>query len=107
MTHDAERCCQTIFGRPNIARVMHLLKDGERLRVVDRILYLSPSVVGRRWRSYQETGECTRRQEQGRSRMTTPKQYRFLVLLSRRNHLSTAKALEMDFSRATEVHLPD
>ena len=37
-----------------------------------------------------------------------PMQYgRCLVLLSRRNHLSTAKALEIDFSRATEVHLPD
>ena len=34
-------------------------------------------------------------------------QDRFLVLLSRRNHMSTAKALEIDFCCATEVHLPD
>ena len=34
-------------------------------------------------------------------------QDRVLVLLSRRNHMSTAKALEIDFCRATEVHLPD
>ena len=107
MIHDDRWCCQTIFGRPDIARVTHLLEDGEQLRVVDRILYLPPRVVGRLWISYQETGECTRRQEQGRSRMTTPIQYRFLVLLSRRNHMSTAKALEIGFSRATEVHLPD
>ena len=39
--------------------------------------------------------------------MITPMQDRFLVLLSRRNHTSTAKALEIDFCRATEVHLPD
>ena len=39
--------------------------------------------------------------------MITPIQDRFLVLLSRRNHTSTAKALEIDFCRATEVHLPD
>ena len=90
-----------------IARVVHLLEVGERFRVVDRILYFPPRVVGRRWISYQETGECTRRQEQGRSRKTTPMQYRSLVLLSHRNHLSTAKALEFDFSRATKVHLPD
>ena len=39
--------------------------------------------------------------------MTTPMQYRFLVFVSRRNHMSTAKALEIDFCRATEIHLPD
>ena len=39
MIHGDRWCCQTIFGRPDIARVMHLLEDGERLRVVDRILY--------------------------------------------------------------------
>ena len=60
--------------------------------MVDRILYLPPRVVGRLWISYQETGECTRRQEQGRSRMTTPMQYRFLVLLSHRNHMGTASS---------------
>ena len=39
--------------------------------------------------------------------MITPMQDRFLVLLSRRNHMSTAKTLEIDICRATEVHLPD
>ena len=39
--------------------------------------------------------------------MKTTIQGRFLVLLSRRNHMSTAKTLEIDFYRATEVHLPD
>ena len=38
--------------------------------------------------------------------MITPIQYRFLVLLSRRNHMSSAKALEIDFCHVTEVHLP-
>ena len=93
------------YGRHAVARVMPLLEDGERLRVVVRILYLS--VVGRLLRSYQDTEECTRRQGQGRSRMTTPTQDRFLVLLSRCNHMSTAKSLEIDLCRATEVHLPD
>ena len=49
----------------------------------------------------------TRRQGQGRSRVTTPLQYRFLILLSCRNHMSTTKVLEIDFCRATEVHFPD
>ena len=39
--------------------------------------------------------------------MITPMQDRFIVLLSRRNHMSTAKALGIDFCRATEVQLPD
>ena len=39
--------------------------------------------------------------------MITPIQYRFLILLSRHNHMSSAKALEIDFCPVTEVHLPD
>ena len=107
MTHNGWWCCQTIFGTPDVARVTHLLEDVERLRVIDRRLYLPPSVVDRLWRSYQETGKCTRRHGQGRSRMKIPMQGRFLVLLSRRNHMSAAKTMEIDFSRATEVHLSD
>ena len=57
MTPDGRWCSQMIFGRPNIARVMQLLADGARLRVVARIPYFPPSIVGRLWRSYQETGE--------------------------------------------------
>ena len=56
----------TISGRPDIARVMQLLEDGERLR---ERLQFPPSVVGRLWSSYLETGEYTRRQVQGRSRV--------------------------------------
>ena len=86
---------------------MQLPEDGERLRLVARRRSLPPSVVDRLWKSYQETGEYTRRQGQGRSRMKTPMQDRFLVLLSRRNRTSTAKALAIVLCRATEVHLPD
>ena len=106
MTHDGRWCCQTICGRPDIAIVTQLLEDCERLRLVDRRLYLPLTVVGRLWRSYRETGECSRRQGQGLSRMKTPIQGRFLVLLPRRNHMITAKTLEMYYCRATEVHLP-
>ena len=98
---------QTIFRRPDIGRVMQLLEDGERLRLVARILYLPPSAVDWLWKSCQEIGVSTRRQGQGRSWMTTQMQERFLVLLSRRNHKSAAKALEIDFCRAAEVHLLD
>ena len=36
--HDGRWCGQTILGRPDIARVMQLLEDGQRLRVVVRVL---------------------------------------------------------------------
>ena len=91
----------------DVAIAVRLLEDGERLRVVAMRLDVSPSVVSRLWRRYQETGEYTRRQGQGRSGMTTPWQDRFLVLLSRRNRMNTARALEIDFRRATDVHLTD
>ena len=40
MTRDGRWCCQTIFGHHDIARVMQLLEDGERLLVVARRLHL-------------------------------------------------------------------
>ena len=56
MTHDGRWCYQKIFGQPAIARVMQLLEDGERLRVIARRLYLPPSVVDRLWKNYKKTG---------------------------------------------------
>ena len=46
MTHDGRWYCQTICGRPDVARVTQLLENDERLRLVDHRLYLLPSVVG-------------------------------------------------------------
>ena len=83
-----------------------LLEDAEWLRVVARRLDVSSSIVNRLWRSYQETGERTRRQSQGDSPVTTPRQNVFHVLLPCRNRMSTARALEIHFHRATEVQLP-
>ena len=55
------------------------------------------------------TGDGSVHQETGssHSRLTTPRQDRFLVFVSRRNHISTARALEINFRRAAEVHMPD
>ncbi len=52
------------------------------------------------WRVHQEQG-------QGRSQMTTSKPDSLHILLFLRNRIGTAWALEIDFRRATEVHLPD
>ena len=47
------------------------------------------------------------RHDEGYSRVTTPRQDRFIVLLSRRNHMSTTRALEINFCHAAEVNLSD
>ena len=78
---------------PNVAIAMRLLEDGDRLRVVARRLDVSPSLVSRLWRRYQETGEYTRRQGQGRSIMTTPRQDEHSVVLTFRVHYIRIKSL--------------
>ena len=44
MAIDGRWCCRTIVGPSDVARVMQLLEDDERLRVVARRLDVSPSV---------------------------------------------------------------
>ena len=60
MSPDGRWCCRTIFGHPDVARVMQLIEDGERLRVVAWLCDVSPNIVsGVRssyWRVYQHTG---------------------------------------------------
>ena len=104
---DGRWCCLTMFGTPVVAIDMQLLEDGERLRVIHRKHNFPPSVAKPTIDKLQEIGECIRRQGQSRSRMITPMQHRFLVLLYRSNHTSTAKALDTDSCHATEVHLPN
>ena len=41
--------CQMIFGPPDVARIMQLLEDGERLRMVARRHDVTPSIVSRLW----------------------------------------------------------
>ena len=53
-------CCRRMVGPSNVAWAKQLLEDDERLRVVAQRLDVSPSVVSPLWKSYQETGECTR-----------------------------------------------
>lgn len=87
------------FDPNEVATAVQLLEDGERARVVVRRFDVSPSLVYRLWTHYQETGQYTRRQGQGRSRMTTPRQDSYLVMLSHRKCMSTAQSLEIDFRR--------
>ena len=107
MIPDGRWCSRTIVGPSDVTMVVQLLEDGERLPVVARRREVSPSVVSRLWKKLPGDWRVHQEQGQNRSRMTTSKKDRFLILLSIRNRIRTARTLEIDFRRATYVHLPD
>ena len=88
-----------------VAQVVQLIQDGTLMCAVARRLNVSPSTVSRAWRTYQETGQYTRRRGGGRRRTTTQQQDRYLVLCARRKRRSTARALQKHLQQATNVHV--
>ena len=64
-----------------VARAVTLIQEGWTFRCVAVDLNISQSVIHRLWNRYDETGQFTRRFVQGRGRMTTPQDDRYLKLL--------------------------
>ena len=58
------------LGEEEVAQAVVLLQNGYTQRTVAESFDVSGSVVARLWRRFQETGELTRREEQGRHQMT-------------------------------------
>ena len=61
-----------------LSEAIMLIQEGRTYRHVDRCLGVSHSVIWRAWRRYQETGFLSKRIEQGRGRLTTANEDRFL-----------------------------
>ena len=90
-----------------VAQAVQLLQDGSSVRLVARRFGVSPSVISRAWRRFQETGQYSRRAGQGRRRATTQQQDRFLRLSAMRSRRCTARSLQGDFQRDTGVRISD
>ena len=82
-----------------------MLEDGTSQRSVAERFRVSQSVILRLWTRFQETGRYTRRPEQGRQRMTTPQEDRYLPISALRNRFATARQIQMDFRCGIGVHL--
>ena len=81
------------------------LKKGHTQCYAAQQLGVSPSVINHARNQYQQDGLYSRRPGQGRSRITTPQQDRYLWILARRNRRSTARSLAAGFHRGTGVRL--
>ncbi|GBN06438.1 hypothetical protein AVEN_78133-1 [Araneus ventricosus] len=89
------------------------LDDGMRWRIVGRLeagqsqvqicreFNLTPSVVCNLWKHFEDTGSTERKPQQGRPRVTTTTEDRYLSIIARRNGGATASQLSRDLYAAT------
>jgi Transposase. len=68
---------------------------------------VSPLVIHRLWHRYDETGQFTRRVGQGRERMTSLQDDRYLTIRALRRRSATARELQQDLRRVTGVTVSD
>ncbi|GBN38897.1 hypothetical protein AVEN_153224-1 [Araneus ventricosus] len=89
------------------------LDDGMRWRIVGRLgagqsqvqicreFNLTPSVVCKLWKQFQDTGSIERKPGQGRPRATTATEDRYLSIIARGNRGATSSQLSRDLYAAT------
>ncbi|UYV85161.1 CD109 [Cordylochernes scorpioides] len=79
------------------------MEAGQSQAEVARWLGVTRNVVSRLWKKFQTTANFARTPGQGRPRVTTLNQDRYLSLLVRRNRRMTASQLRSDLNAATGV----
>ncbi|GFX95226.1 transposable element Tcb1 transposase [Trichonephila clavipes] len=82
-------------------RIIGKTEEGRKITDVAREFDIAHSVVSRLWKSFKTTGMCSRRQEGGRVRSTTPAEDRYIVLSAKRNRRTTAQQVVNQFLAAS------
>jgi transposase len=82
-------------------RAIGRMEAGQSHSEVARFMNVSESVISRLWRQFQETGTCHRRTSQGRPRVTTSQDDRYLALTARRHRRMTGRQLALELSVAS------
>lgn len=86
-----------------VSKAVTLIENGYTYKEVAQTLRVSKSVVFRNVKRYRETGEYTRRTGQGRKRITTDRDDRFIVSSVLRNRTSTSSEVRNKLQEVRQV----
>lgn len=86
-------------------RIIGRLEAGQTQTEVSRALNVPQSVISRLWRRFQDTGDVRRIPVQGRPRVTTPQQDRYVTLTARRNRRMPARQLSSELAAVSGVRV--
>ena len=93
------------LSREEMNRDVGMLESGVSHRHVAGILNVWQSVISRMWNRHLTHEEPSHRHGGGRDRATTQRQYRFLLIKSRRKRFPNAKSLNNKFRNGTGVRI--
>ncbi|GFU79519.1 transposable element Tcb2 transposase [Trichonephila clavipes] len=82
-------------------RIIGRLEAGQSITETATCLNISRQTVSKLWKQFQNDGTVVRRPGQGRKRMTTASEDRYLALTVRRNRKATARQLSSELATAT------
>ncbi|KFM73360.1 Transposable element Tc1 transposase, partial [Stegodyphus mimosarum] len=82
-------------------RIIGRLEAGQSIMETATCLNISRQTVSKLWKQFQNDGSVVRRPGQGRKRMTTASEDRYLALTARRNRKATARQLSSELAAAT------
>ena len=102
---EVPQCLTLHLSHDEVVRALTLLEDGRSQRYVARVLGVNHSTIVRLARRYHETGSVARRPGQGRRRVTSPWDDRFLHLTALRTRHCTAGLLQMELFGARDVDI--
>lgn len=94
----SSRCNLDDFTR---GRIIGKIEEGRNITDVAREFKIAHSVVSRLWKSFNETGKCTKQHGGGRARCTTQGEDRYIVLTAKRTRRTTAQQVANQFLSAT------